>query len=140
MRPKLGSSKPQRVLMMRCYTFLDPWLAEYLNGRLVHLPTDSDHHDDELVARRDPSKYESHCCERWLGCSLVNHIHLWFILDNCGTHDSPVIYRREGLTPWDTGQSQPPLRGILASGKVNFPTQGIALVPGCGRVGDQFAQ
>jgi hypothetical protein len=125
--------------MMSCYTFCDPWLAEYLNRRLVHLPADSDHHDDQLIARGDPGKDESRCCERWLGCSLVIHIHPLSILDNRRTHNPLVIYRRDGLTPWDAGQSQPPLRGILASGKVNFPTQGTALVPGCGRVGGWFA-
>jgi len=39
---------------------------------------------------------------------------------------------KNGLTPWDVGYSQPPLRDILTSGKVSFPTQGTALVPGCG--------
>ncbi|KAJ7057774.1 S-adenosyl-L-methionine-dependent methyltransferase [Mycena amicta] len=38
----------------------------------------------------------------------------------------------EGATPWDAGGSQPPLREILQSGEVHFPTSGRALVPGCG--------
>lgn len=70
------------------------------------------------------------------GMQLGQSRPLQFILDNCETHNPPVIHRREGLTPWDTGYSQPPLRAILASGKVDFPTQGTALVPGCGTVGD----
>ena len=38
------------------------------------------------------------------------------------------------MTPWDAGQSQPPLRDLLASGEIDFPKSGRALVPGCGRV------
>ncbi|CCM02748.1 uncharacterized protein FIBRA_04856 [Fibroporia radiculosa] len=37
------------------------------------------------------------------------------------------------VTPWDAGQSQPPLRDLLASGELNLPKSGRALVPGCGR-------
>lgn len=42
--------------------------------------------------------------------------------------------RQQNATPWDAGQSQPPLKDLLASGEVDFPKSGRALVPGCGRV------
>ncbi|KAG6837464.1 hypothetical protein H0H93_009007 [Arthromyces matolae] len=38
------------------------------------------------------------------------------------------------VTPWDAGESQPPLREVIETGEVNFPHQGLALVPGCGAV------
>ncbi|KAI0721207.1 hypothetical protein C8Q72DRAFT_756942, partial [Fomitopsis betulina] len=41
--------------------------------------------------------------------------------------------RQQNATPWDAGQSQPPLKDLLASGEVDFPKSGRALVPGCGR-------
>ncbi|GJE84638.1 S-adenosyl-L-methionine-dependent methyltransferase [Phanerochaete sordida] len=37
------------------------------------------------------------------------------------------------LTPWDAGQSQPPLRDLLKSGLLQLPATGRALVPGCGK-------
>ncbi|TFK67583.1 S-adenosyl-L-methionine-dependent methyltransferase [Pluteus cervinus] len=37
------------------------------------------------------------------------------------------------LTPWDVGQSQPPLQDVVECGEIPFPTQGRILVPGCGR-------
>ncbi|GLB39289.1 putative thiopurine S-methyltransferase (TPMT) [Lyophyllum shimeji] len=37
-----------------------------------------------------------------------------------------------GITPWDAGESQPPLREVVESGAIDFPRQGRALVPGCG--------
>jgi len=40
---------------------------------------------------------------------------------------------KNGITPWDVGRSQPPLRDIIVSGRVKFPTEGTALVPGCGK-------
>ncbi|KAG6877153.1 hypothetical protein C0992_010683 [Termitomyces sp. T32_za158] len=36
------------------------------------------------------------------------------------------------VTPWDSGELQPPLREVIESGEVPFPRQGRALVPGCG--------
>ncbi|KAJ6631225.1 S-adenosyl-L-methionine-dependent methyltransferase [Mycena sp. CBHHK59/15] len=38
----------------------------------------------------------------------------------------------QNITPWDAGDIQPPLREVLTSGEVEFPTSGRALVPGCG--------
>ncbi|KAJ7484678.1 S-adenosyl-L-methionine-dependent methyltransferase [Mycena latifolia] len=38
----------------------------------------------------------------------------------------------QNLTPWDAGDTQPPLKEILDSGEVDFPTSGRAFVPGCG--------
>ncbi|KAJ7192268.1 thiol methyltransferase 1 [Mycena pura] len=38
----------------------------------------------------------------------------------------------KNLIPWDAGEIQPPLREVIQSGEVPFPTQGRALVPGCG--------
>ncbi|PCH34336.1 thiol methyltransferase 1 [Wolfiporia cocos MD-104 SS10] len=40
---------------------------------------------------------------------------------------------QESVTPWDAGQSQPPLRDLLMSDLVALPRSGRALVPGCGR-------
>ncbi|KZT72612.1 S-adenosyl-L-methionine-dependent methyltransferase [Daedalea quercina L-15889] len=37
------------------------------------------------------------------------------------------------VTPWDAGEAQPPLRSLLASGVLDLPKTGTALVPGCGR-------
>ncbi|KAF5380156.1 hypothetical protein D9615_006141 [Tricholomella constricta] len=36
------------------------------------------------------------------------------------------------VTPWDTGDVQPPLKGLIESGAIDFPQHGRALVPGCG--------
>lgn len=49
-----------------------------------------------------------------------------------------ILHRKEKVTPWDHGAIQPPLKDILESGEVEFPRQGRALVPGCGRVSAQF--
>ncbi|KAJ6631194.1 S-adenosyl-L-methionine-dependent methyltransferase [Mycena sp. CBHHK59/15] len=38
----------------------------------------------------------------------------------------------QNVTPWDTGDIQPPLREVLRSEEVKFPTSGRAFVPGCG--------
>ncbi|KAJ7598710.1 S-adenosyl-L-methionine-dependent methyltransferase [Mycena floridula] len=41
---------------------------------------------------------------------------------------------KQNLTPWDHfGDVQPPLREVVESNEVAFPTSGRALVPGCGR-------
>ncbi|KAH9926432.1 S-adenosyl-L-methionine-dependent methyltransferase [Fomitopsis serialis] len=40
---------------------------------------------------------------------------------------------QQNVTPWDAGQSQPPLRDLLESDEVDLPRSGRALVPGCGR-------
>ncbi|KAH9830457.1 S-adenosyl-L-methionine-dependent methyltransferase [Rhodofomes roseus] len=40
---------------------------------------------------------------------------------------------QENVTPWDAGESQPPLRDLLVSGEVDLPKSGRALVPGSGR-------
>ncbi|KAH9938414.1 S-adenosyl-L-methionine-dependent methyltransferase [Fomitopsis serialis] len=37
------------------------------------------------------------------------------------------------VTPWDAGEAQPLLRSLLASGGLDLPATGKALVPGCGR-------
>ena len=42
--------------------------------------------------------------------------------------------RRENVTPWDKGELQPPLRDLLLTDEANWPREGRALVPGCGRV------
>ncbi|KAG5727353.1 putative thiol methyltransferase 2 [Termitomyces sp. T112] len=42
------------------------------------------------------------------------------------------------LTPWDAGESQPPLREVIESGGIHFPRQGRVLVPGCGPGYDVF--
>jgi len=43
--------------------------------------------------------------------------------------------REHNVTPWDTfGAVQPPLRALLLSDEQEWPRQGRALVPGCGRV------
>ncbi|KAG6841622.1 hypothetical protein C0991_009047 [Blastosporella zonata] len=41
-------------------------------------------------------------------------------------------YLQARVTPWDAGESQPPLRELVESGDLKFPRQGRALVPGCG--------
>lgn len=43
-------------------------------------------------------------------------------------------YRQEKITPWDTGDLQPPLRDLLLTDEADWPREGRALVPGCGRV------
>ncbi|KZP24654.1 S-adenosyl-L-methionine-dependent methyltransferase [Athelia psychrophila] len=40
---------------------------------------------------------------------------------------------QQNLTPWDRGNVQPPLRDLLVSDQVDWPRNGRALVPGCGR-------
>ncbi|KZT38973.1 S-adenosyl-L-methionine-dependent methyltransferase [Sistotremastrum suecicum HHB10207 ss-3] len=40
---------------------------------------------------------------------------------------------KESMTPWDLGEMQKPLRDLLESDRVPFPTVGKAIVPGCGR-------
>jgi len=37
------------------------------------------------------------------------------------------------VTPWDRGEMQAPLKELVERNKVPLPTQGKALVPGCGR-------
>jgi len=39
---------------------------------------------------------------------------------------------QKGITPWDVGYMQPPLREVIESDRVNWPRTGKALVPGCG--------
>ncbi|KAG5340730.1 hypothetical protein C0989_000509 [Termitomyces sp. Mn162] len=48
------------------------------------------------------------------------------------------IVWQANLTPWDAGESQPPLREVIESGGINFPRQGRVLVPGCGPGYDVF--
>ncbi|KAJ7207051.1 S-adenosyl-L-methionine-dependent methyltransferase [Mycena pura] len=38
----------------------------------------------------------------------------------------------QNITPWESGDIQPPLREVTQSGEVAFPTRGRAFVPGCG--------
>ncbi|TFY72479.1 hypothetical protein EVG20_g519 [Dentipellis fragilis] len=40
---------------------------------------------------------------------------------------------KNGVTPWDAKTVLPPLRDLIESGAVKFPTSGRALVPGCGK-------
>jgi len=40
---------------------------------------------------------------------------------------------KEQVTPWDAGNVQPPLRDLIESNRVNWPRNGRALVPGCGK-------
>ncbi|KAL0949592.1 hypothetical protein HGRIS_009640 [Hohenbuehelia grisea] len=40
---------------------------------------------------------------------------------------------KEGVTPWDLGVGQPPLRDLIESGEIDFSRAGRALVPGAGR-------
>ncbi|KAJ7749338.1 S-adenosyl-L-methionine-dependent methyltransferase [Mycena maculata] len=51
------------------------------------------------------------------------------ITDDPHTWDQAWV---ENVTPWDVGVSQPPLREVVQSGEVAFPTRGRAFVPGCG--------
>jgi len=51
--------------------------------------------------------------------------------DNPGTWD---IAWQEQVTPWEAEVIQPPLRELIESGDIAFPTSGRALVPGCGSV------
>ncbi|KAJ3768310.1 S-adenosyl-L-methionine-dependent methyltransferase [Lentinula raphanica] len=43
------------------------------------------------------------------------------------------ILWKQNITPWDSGEIQPPLRQVIESGKIPFSKGGRALVPGCGR-------
>jgi len=38
-----------------------------------------------------------------------------------------------GVTPWDAGDVQPPLRDLISSNELDLPKLGRALIPGCGR-------
>ncbi|KAG9317223.1 hypothetical protein JVU11DRAFT_1416 [Chiua virens] len=38
-----------------------------------------------------------------------------------------------GMTPWDTGDVQPPLRDLILSNEIDLPKVGRAFIPGCGR-------
>ncbi|KIK65933.1 hypothetical protein GYMLUDRAFT_38405 [Collybiopsis luxurians FD-317 M1] len=40
---------------------------------------------------------------------------------------------KTNVTPWDSGEIQPPLKQVIEGGKVSFSKGGRALVPGCGR-------
>ncbi|KIK64388.1 hypothetical protein GYMLUDRAFT_39937 [Collybiopsis luxurians FD-317 M1] len=40
---------------------------------------------------------------------------------------------KENVTPWDFGETQPPLKQVIEGGEVSFPKGGRALVPGCGK-------
>ena len=49
--------------------------------------------------------------------------------------------RKTDVTPWDKlKEIQPPLRALLQSRQQDWPRQGRALVPGCGRVGIPFTR
>ena len=117
------------------YQFSDgPQLSEYLNKQMSGgVAPRFGPHDHRLITRGDPSKVESNRGQRRLGCSLVNHIRTSSLVP-----DELTVclrsYRKNGITPWDIGHSQPPLRDLLVSGKVSFPAEGRALVPGCGTV------
>ncbi|ESK88092.1 thiol methyltransferase 1 [Moniliophthora roreri MCA 2997] len=39
---------------------------------------------------------------------------------------------KQSITPWDAGQSQPPLVQLFQSNEVDLATNGRAIVPGCG--------
>ncbi|KAJ3930592.1 MAG: thiol methyltransferase 1 [Lentinula lateritia] len=43
------------------------------------------------------------------------------------------ILWKQKVTPWDSGEIQPPLRQVVESGEIPFTKGGRALVPGCGR-------
>ncbi|KAJ4485286.1 S-adenosyl-L-methionine-dependent methyltransferase [Lentinula aciculospora] len=43
------------------------------------------------------------------------------------------ILWKQKVTPWDSGEIQPPLRQVVEGGNVPFAKGGRALVPGCGR-------
>ncbi|KAJ3979916.1 S-adenosyl-L-methionine-dependent methyltransferase [Lentinula detonsa] len=43
-----------------------------------------------------------------------------------------ILWKKK-VTPWDSGEIQPPLRQVIESGDVPFARGGRALVPGCGR-------
>ncbi|KAI0259797.1 S-adenosyl-L-methionine-dependent methyltransferase [Gloeopeniophorella convolvens] len=43
---------------------------------------------------------------------------------------------KQNITPWDVGEAQPPLRNLIESKRLPLPTNGRALVPGCGRAYD----
>jgi hypothetical protein len=48
-----------------------------------------------------------------------------------------VLLRKEEVTPWegwDGREVQPSLREVIESDRVEWPRDGRALVPGCGRV------
>ena len=45
-----------------------------------------------------------------------------------------LISRKDGTTPWDAGQAQPPLKDLLDSKVLDLPSTGSAFVPGCGTV------
>ncbi|EGO01754.1 hypothetical protein SERLA73DRAFT_177233 [Serpula lacrymans var. lacrymans S7.3] len=40
---------------------------------------------------------------------------------------------KQGVTPWDSGDVQLSLQGLLLSASLDLPREGRALVPGCGR-------
>lgn len=42
--------------------------------------------------------------------------------------------RTKGVTPWDYGDIQPPLKEAIEKSGIDFAKSGRALVPGCGAV------
>ncbi|KAK7033654.1 hypothetical protein VNI00_012654 [Paramarasmius palmivorus] len=48
-------------------------------------------------------------------------------------HNSWDNVWKESVTPWDHGETQPPLKQVILSKELNLPATGRALVPGCGR-------
>ena len=42
--------------------------------------------------------------------------------------------RTKGVTPWDYGDIQPPLKEAIEESGIDFAKSGRALVPGCGAV------
>jgi len=48
-------------------------------------------------------------------------------------------YRTKGVTPWDYGDIQPPLKEAIEKSGIEFAKSGRALVPGCGSVRPIFS-
>lgn len=120
--------------------------------------------EDWILRIRSPAKLLAHSsskyrngrtCERWrngaltaprwksfwwtrMGGSMVmskwvpTQVHIFFLT---------IETRKTDVTPWDKlKEIQPPLRALLQSRQQDWPRQGRALVPGCGRVGIPFTR
>lgn len=61
----------------------------------------------------------------------------WYVLLGITVSSNLSYLRKQNLTPWedpDVYDVQPALRELIDSCRLELPTTGKALVPGCGRV------
>ena len=70
-----------------------------------------------------------------MGCGLVRSDHnLTEAHVKKNSIYTGLVFRKDGMTPWDAGQAQPPLKELLESKVLDLPSTGSAFVPGCGTV------